>query len=244
MRCQTVTPLPSLVFYWVLGNLWISTSASQPVADSSTVPDMYSGQIRIKAAVLLTSGSDLAFDYYNLAPVIDLALQRVLQDYDVSIELQLALYQGQCNVSQAVGQAVQAIIANVDLIIGPACTPDMIAVSQITTYYKLSLLTGAGSLTDSTDAFPWTTRASYNTYSQWLFFVTMAARYNWRTVAVIYDRDDDNNLTNAKSLIRHLLDKNFKAVEMAFKGADYTGFRSAEDILSDLMMQARSKPVF
>ena len=100
--------------------------------------------IYIKAAILLTSGTTLPYDYYNLAPVIDLAVQRALSDYNVIIELQLALYQGQCNVSQAVGQAVQAIIANVDLVIGPACTPDMIAVSQITTYYKLSLLTGAG----------------------------------------------------------------------------------------------------
>lgn len=149
VRCQSVTTLPSVFLCWVLGNLlMIYLAISQTVADSSTVPD--SGQIQIKAAVLLTSGSDLPFDYYNLAPVIDLALQRVSEDYHVSIELQLALYPGQCNVSQAVGQAVQAIIANVDLIIGPACTPDMIAVSQITTYYRLSLLTGAGSLTDST----------------------------------------------------------------------------------------------
>ncbi len=57
---------------------------------------------------------------------------------------------------------------------------------EMSTYFKIPSVTGAGDLTDSTAKFPYVTRLSYGTYTQWIFIVNLCVKFSWTNVASKY----------------------------------------------------------
>ena len=156
---------------------------------------------RQRMGVVLTTGADTPNDYSVLAPVIDLAVRDVKRDFNFEIEQYLSLYQDGCVEDSMAGlnKTVQALNNSVDFLLGPACTDDLIAASKLTTVYRVPLMTGAGSLVDSTDAWPYVTRTAYNTMTQWRFLLWIMNRFNWTYVVVFYEADNAINGRNGQS---------------------------------------------
>ena len=103
---------------------------------------------------------------------------------------------------------MNAINASATVILGPACTSDMIAVAYLTTFYNIGLVTGAGNLMDSTDLWPYVTRPSYNTFTQWTFFKIICDRFRWRNIFVLSEEDPLNtfNKLSADGIVRLILE--------------------------------------
>lgn len=82
---------------------------------------------------------------------------------------------------------------------GPGCTADMMASLELQTVLGIPSVTGAGDLVDSSAKFPYVTRCSYNTYTQWTFFTKMCRKFVWTNVAVIFNLENPVKKTNAES---------------------------------------------
>ncbi|XP_055348968.1 atrial natriuretic peptide receptor 1-like [Paramacrobiotus metropolitanus] len=176
----------------------------------------------LKAGIILTNGTNLPYDYSGLAPALEAAYEKALNDYNVLFQPVLSLYVGGCNESGAVGATFMAINQTVDVIIGPACTADMMSSLELQTYFLVPSVTGAGDLVDSTAKFPYITRCSYNTYTQWIFFTRLCIKYAWSNVAVIYDAGNNARSVNARSLMTNLRDHQIRSFEMSFSAAKLT----------------------
>ena len=75
----------------------------------------------------------------------------------------------------------------------------MVASLEPQTYLHIPCVTGGGNLVDSLAKWPYVTRFSYNTLTQWTFLATVCVYFKWTNVAVVYDRDDDDKTINAQS---------------------------------------------
>lgn len=128
-------------------------SAFETVVGAAT-QDSLPEVIRVRAGIVLTSGTSNAYDYDLLAPALDVAFARAQQVYNVLFELHLYLYevsltsalspdarlgrtQG-CWMWNATGRAAMAFNASMDVIIGPACTDDMRAANELRNQLFLS----------------------------------------------------------------------------------------------------------
>lgn len=161
-----------------------------------TVPDLViqadsvNGSTRVKLGIVMTSNTVLPFDYYNMAPAISLAMERSLNEYNIQFEPYLGLYEGTCSQElAALGQTVRVLNESVDVILGPACTDDLVVTAKLTTVYQVALLTGSGSVVESMEQWPYVRRMAYNTYSQWAIFGRMTRDYNWTNLFVMYESD-------------------------------------------------------
>lgn len=83
---------------------------------------------------------------------------------------------------------------------GPACTLDMLSSLELLSYLMIPSVTGAGNLVDNLGKFPYASRLAYNTYTQWGFLIKMCSSFNWTNVAIIFNRDDSTQTTNAQSI--------------------------------------------
>ncbi|OQV17039.1 hypothetical protein BV898_08901 [Hypsibius exemplaris] len=101
-------------------------------------------------------------------------------------------------------EAIDGIKGN--LIVGPACTNDFLQVATATTAFPTNLIAAGGSMIDSVEVaqYPYVTRCTYNTFTQWNIFVEFAAANNWTTFAVLYDYSDSTATANAAGLISKL----------------------------------------
>ncbi|OWA52169.1 hypothetical protein BV898_16628 [Hypsibius exemplaris] len=143
----------------------------------------------IRMGIILNRHSGLPFDYDLLAVPIDLAVQRTTSSFGVDFQTFLALYDGGCQELAALNQTVIALNGSADVLLGPACTADLLVAAKLSTVLKVTLLTGGGSLLDSTAEWPFVTRTGYNTLSQWSFFERICRQFNWSNVAVFYEND-------------------------------------------------------
>ena len=156
--------------------------------------------VTLRMGVVLTKGAtgqSAVIDYDILDAAIDLAVHHVRLDYNIAIEPYLSLYPGNCveDALDGLNRTVRALEQDVDFMLGPGCTGDLVMAAKLTTIYRVPLLTGAGHYLDSTDAWPYMTRFAYNTMTQWRFFLLICQQFNWTNVAVIYEADWNNTVT-------------------------------------------------
>ncbi|OQV18219.1 Atrial natriuretic peptide receptor 1 [Hypsibius exemplaris] len=190
----------------------------------------------IRVALVLTTGSDLPYDYTVLAPAIEAAFEKSLTEYNVHFSPVLCLYQGGCDSSAAAGQTFIAVNSSVDLIIGPACTADMLASMEIQSFFQVPSITGGGELADSIKKYPYATRCAFNTYTQWLFVIRVFTQFNWTNIAIIYDNDDNTKSVNAISLM-----KNIRAVNMRHSDFIFSGRQVRENVQAQNYLTKASK---
>ena len=131
----------------------------------------------------------LVFDHNDMPAPINLAIQKSLVDFNVELQPVLGLYKGGCGELAALTRTVQVLNASIDVLLGPACTDDVVSVAKLTTVYRVPLLTGGGNQVESTGQWPLVTRTGYNTMTQWSFFNRICRHFNWTNVAVIYEVD-------------------------------------------------------
>ncbi|XP_055341662.1 atrial natriuretic peptide receptor 1-like isoform X2 [Paramacrobiotus metropolitanus] len=198
----------------------------------------------IRAGVLLTDGSSVAYDYDLVKPALHAAYDESLRRFNVRFEEVLCLYPGSnsdgCSTSNAMGKTYECTyLQNVQLIIGPGCTNDMMASLELQTVLGVPSVTGAGDLVDSTAKFPFITRCSYNTYTQWVFFVNLCLKYKWTNVAVVYNRQNAVKVTNAQSLVTNLRNSSLNPREYPFSGTNVNSAEDAIAILQNATSRAR-----
>ena len=106
--------------------------------------------IQVTAGILLTENTTLMYDMINVRPALEVSFTRALAEYNVNITPTWIAYADKCNQSNALGYAVNlTLVKKVDVIIGPGCSDDMIIVCELTTFYPMPLLVGAGELIDT-----------------------------------------------------------------------------------------------
>ncbi|OWA52174.1 hypothetical protein BV898_16633, partial [Hypsibius exemplaris] len=162
-----------------------------PANGTRYVPSLENGDNNFTMGIVLTTGSNLPYDYYHMAPAIKLAMERALAYYNIQYDLFLSLYDGANGCDEVAGlqQTVRAVNNSVDVVIGPACTDDFVVAAKLTTSYKVPVMTGAANLIDSTAPWPFVTRTGYNTRTQWTFFGLVCERYNWTNIFIMYELD-------------------------------------------------------
>lgn len=184
----------------VTGRLFVLTGVIflRFLSSQSAANKLRMGIVLIQDAV----DTSVVFDYTVQSATIDLAVRHAQRDFNVEIESVPSLYQvSGCTADSLKGlnATVRALDAGVDLLLGPACTNDLLMAAKLSTVLRVPLLTGAGSLLDSTDGWPYVLRTAYNTWSQWGFFLQMCQLFRWTTVAVYYEVDSPLTDLNGQS---------------------------------------------
>jgi hypothetical protein len=106
--------------------------------------------IKVRAGVLLTENTTLMYDMRNVRPALEVGYAVALADYNVEFETIWLPYDTACKQWNALGGAINLqLVDKVDVIIGPGCSDDMIIVCELTTFFPLPLLIGAGELIDT-----------------------------------------------------------------------------------------------
>ncbi|XP_055348729.1 atrial natriuretic peptide receptor 1-like [Paramacrobiotus metropolitanus] len=100
-------------------------------------------------------------------------------------------------------------------------------------------VTGGGTFIDSTAKFPYITRVSYNTYTQWAFFVNICRKFSWTNVAIIYSQDNDINTVNKNSLMKNLNDHSLNPIDLPFPPGTIRMADHAEQYLVNASQVAR-----
>ena len=145
----------------------------------------------LRMGIVLLGGGPTVNDYTVMGPAIDLAFHRVKQDFNLTIEPVLSLYQGGCVEDGLAGltQLVSALSQCIDVLLGPACTADLPVAAKLTTVGRVPLMTGAGSLMQKPGAYRYFTRTGYNMGTQWAFFSSISRWFDWKNVVVLYESD-------------------------------------------------------
>ncbi|XP_055348722.1 atrial natriuretic peptide receptor 1-like [Paramacrobiotus metropolitanus] len=194
----------------------------------------------LKAGIILTQGSKNLYDYDVVKAALRAGYDDSLSRFDVRFEERLCLYKGDCSVTNAVGQTyICGVTYAVDVIIGPGCTDDMMASLEPQTWLHIPSVTGGGTLVDSTAKFPYITRVSYNTYTQWVFFINMCKKFLWTNVAIIFNRDNNVNKINEQSLVKNLNANNITPIELPLEDGTIKIPAQAEQYLQNASLSAR-----
>ncbi|OQV18216.1 Atrial natriuretic peptide receptor 1 [Hypsibius exemplaris] len=220
-----------------------------PLFDYSSYPPVV-----VKTAVILTKHAGTPYDHDVLAPALDIAFARARRDYNVIFDKKDYLYEVDpaptdpallvgrtpgCWMWNASGMASYAINNSVNVIVGPACTDDMRAVNELTTFFDVVTVTGAANLIDSTSGYRYLTRCGYNTYDMWTFLIKMFQHYQWTSICVIYDFDSTQFSVEAASLIQNLKDKALVPYDIRINGTEFEDFDSIPNHLKDCGRQSR-----
>lgn len=161
------------------------------VASGILITANTSETVKLKMGVVLNLHSGLPFDYDTVSAPIALAIEQSLLELNVEFRPVMGLVTGTCHELATLQQTVKVLNDNgsVDLLLGPACTDDLILAAKLTTVYRTVLMTGGGSLVDSTEQWPYVARTAYNTLTQWSFFYRICRQFSWSNVGVIYEMD-------------------------------------------------------
>ncbi|OQV17698.1 putative Atrial natriuretic peptide receptor 2 [Hypsibius exemplaris] len=246
MHRATLCPVVGIIFLSA-GCFQVPVAAVQQSVDSVDIittraRSFTTPPVVVQMGVVLSSVGTLPYDYYKMGPAIDMAVERALRDYNIRFNLILSIYDGDCSETGALGQTATAIVVNnASVILGPACTSDMIAVARLTTFYSVALITGAGNLLDASGMWPYVTRTGYNTFTQWTFFKSICDRFRWRTVFILSEEDPLNTFykLSAEGLINFMRDAKMTPVSYPFKSKDGFSFRVAESMLDIAAVSAR-----
>ncbi|OWA52173.1 Atrial natriuretic peptide receptor 2 [Hypsibius exemplaris] len=193
---------------------------------------------RLKLGIVLNVHSTLSFEYYNMEPAIALAVNRSLDRYGIAYDTFLSLYEGGCSELAALTSTVRALNASVDVLLGPGCSDDLIGASKLATVYKVALMTGGGTVIDSTENWPYVTRTGYNTNTQWSFFGLLCRRFNWSNVFVLYDTDTVSG-SSGINLVRYMRDNRLVPSDYPIKSTDVFSLKRVDGILDEMTNRAR-----
>ena len=137
------------------------------------------GPFRFRVAIILT---ERGISYGNLLPAIGIAVERSSRDFGIKFEAVPYRYTVNsvmlCNEIIGLRQVVRALNDSVDMILGPACTAELVAAAKLTTIYQVPIMTGAGSFVDNRDEWPYTRRTAFNTGTMSLFFGLLLRRHD------------------------------------------------------------------
>ncbi|OQV21653.1 Atrial natriuretic peptide receptor 1 [Hypsibius exemplaris] len=198
-----------------------------------------SSPIIVRAGILLTENSTLMYDMRNVRPALEVAFARALVEHNVHFEPVWVAYDDKCKQYNALGHANDLMsIEKVDVIIGPGCSDDMVIVCELTTYYPLPLLIGAGELIDTTFMYPWLIRFSYNTYSLWIIFVKMMKLYQWKDIALIRDCCDFPKNVTTRGFLNILADENIEPYEIHFKTGSINKTAAGDQVIRNYLKEA------
>ena len=96
-------------------------------------------------------GDQFAIFYRNLTPAIELAIESFSREFGVAFEALACTYTADrvslCNEMAG----LRSLNDSVDVILGPACTAELVAAAKLTTIYRAFVMTGAGSYVARTD---------------------------------------------------------------------------------------------
>ena len=175
-------------------------------------PVMYPTPIPVFVGVLISERcgnvSDGSHNAYAILPAIYKAFKDALVKYRVKFTVQLNAFRT-CEAGVSDGVTVDRMWASYQksielllgstkfttlpatgmqghLLVGPACTADMVQASTTTTAYPTNIVTGGGENVDTTAQYPYVTRCTYNTFSQWSPFLTFTRYNNWTNFAILY----------------------------------------------------------
>ena len=178
----------------------------------ATQPVIQEPPVYVRAGVVLTVGTGTAYDFDVIAPALEVAYARAKADFNVIFQPTKYLYEVSKDLSispdpklgrtegcwmwNASGQASYAVNDSMQVVIGPACTDDMRAVTELLTFFSVPSVTGAANLVDDTQQYPFLTRFGFNTYDMWRFVVLWFQCYEWTNIVIIYDYD--NQETNVE----------------------------------------------
>ena len=184
-----------------LSSLLLTLLCLRGVRPQSPFSPVYTVTPTLRMDIVINRSPTFPSDYGVLAPAIDLALERAKRDFNIIIEPLVGSYLSNCTDDGLEGltQIIRAMDHAVDVMLGPACTADLILAAKLTTVSRMPLMTGAGSFVDSTAAWPYMARTGYNTMTQWTFFLLMLGRFGWKNVAVYYESDGFSNALNGQS---------------------------------------------
>ena len=182
----------SVIFY----HTFLGFGMVLPDACSANVGELICGSSgndpgTLRMGIVLITHGNTPNDYEILGPAIDLAIQRVKWDFNLTLEPVLNLYESACLEDGLTGlsHVVRALNQCIDVMVGPACTGDLWVAAKLATIHRVPLMTGAGSLLDMADAWWSATRTGYNIGTQWTFFVWICQQFGWNNVAVWYESD-------------------------------------------------------
>ncbi|GAU99510.1 hypothetical protein RvY_10503 [Ramazzottius varieornatus] len=175
-------------------------------------PIMYPTPISVYVGVVISERcgnvSDSAHNAYALLPAIYSALKDALWKYRVKFIPQMNNYRTceagvndgvtvdrnwasyQKSLELLLGKSTWTTIPTTGmaghLLVGPACTADMLQACTTTTAFPTNIVTGGGENVDSTAQYPYLSRCSYNTFSQWSTFITFTRDHHWSSFAIYY----------------------------------------------------------
>ncbi|CAD5116607.1 DgyrCDS5480 [Dimorphilus gyrociliatus] len=131
------------------------------------------------------------FENDKVQPAIDMAMEFVKDEYNIEFEKFTRTYNFDCNDVNSTGIVAKLYFENqVEYLIGPACSTDIMACGKIATYLKMPLISGVGDLVTPKNAYPTFTRLSYSLVKQSDFVFKIFERFSWRHIAVLYDISD------------------------------------------------------
>ena len=146
--------------------------------------------VRYRMAIVLGDKGGIVGD---LAPAIDLAVERSGREFGIEFE---ALPYGYvvdsvllCDELKGLRQVMRALHDSVDVILGPACTPELVSAAKLTTITRTHIITGAGSFINDTEEWPYTIRLAFNTGTISVFVMQFFLRFHWSTAVVVGESD-------------------------------------------------------
>ncbi|ODM94989.1 Atrial natriuretic peptide receptor 1 [Orchesella cincta] len=194
----------------------LDMSSSQSISSFPRIEFDTSEFTHYNVGVLLVSGTGSSFDLEKCSPAVDMALDIVNQAYLRPHKIFLQKIQksySACDNSLTPGLAADMrFLSNVISFIGPACGFALEPVARLSAYWNIPVVTGLGDqgvFGDKTE-FSTLTRLSYCQCRLKLVFDAICKRFEWKHLAVIYDKTDLFSFTVGRILVNGLNDAEYE----------------------------------
>jgi len=122
--------------------------------------------VTIKVGVINMEWSREPFDIRRLGPAIDIAVEDIIVDYNITFDTIKRTYKGLCPYEPPVGILSEMYYKhNIQALIGPACSQGVQSAGRLSAYLGLPIVTGLGDLVirkQGFDEYATLTRLSFN----------------------------------------------------------------------------------
>ncbi|CAD7076674.1 unnamed protein product [Hermetia illucens] len=192
--------------------------------------------------VLMASHLNSPFDLERCGPAVDLALERVNEEFLGAHKIRLRKVQGSypsCSGAKAPGLAADMHFRDdVIAFIGPACAFALEPVARLAAYWNTPIITGMGDqgMFKDKSKYPTLTRMSYCQCRLKLVFASVFRQFNWKHVALLLDRSDLFSLTVGKNLEYGLKEEGLLSFVRELNGNEEEPY---DNYLRDASMYAR-----
>ena len=121
----------------------------------------------VPVGVVMVEDSVLPFKMEMVGPALDMAFERVRDEFGIEFERFISLYPIFCDADLSTGYVSDLYHNNnIRALIGPGCSGDITVVGKLATFYELPLVSGVGDLVLSKEDYPTFTRLSYSLEKQ------------------------------------------------------------------------------